>query len=471
MNNSKLLEVISGFNGDSWESFGYHLNGPNCSFNQKLPAFYEALDPYYDEKFSSLIASREKCDKLMRSLGVPERQQVYLIADMWTACRQFLVCHYSVTDPVSENFVLGKVLSRVPDSKAYRSFFNELKRNRNKQGDSTFYLNQFLSEQTHLENVVSKAGRGDINNIEQVNKYLDLFFISKKLQIMCEMFNLRNILKSGNDDAGSEEVIKVVESGRYSDEPCVTIYYNIYKTLTDSDNETHFHDLRKLLGDHGDMFSRSELRDLYQYLMNYCIKKINTGKKDWVKVLFAIYKEILENKVIYLNDSLSPWDFKNIVVIGLRSGEPDWVFDFIESKHKEIDAAERENAYTYNKGYYYYYTGDYHQAIKLMSKTEFTDLYYQLDYRTTLLKCYYELGDVDGLLYFLPSFRMFLRRNRSISDYQRTIYNNLVKYTGKLVRYDGDTKKLEALNSEVDTIQQVADLNWLKEKLTTAIAP
>lgn len=468
MNNSKLLETLSGFTDAEWESFGHYLSGPEASFNSQLGAFYERLHQYYDEKFASLIASRKKCDALFGQLGVDPKKAPYLVADLWTACKAFLVSFHA-TENIASHAVLGKALARDPVSKAYRSFYSETVRNRESSGDSDFFFRQYLSELVHLEEVVSKAGRGEGNNIEHVNRYLDMFYTSKKLQVMCEMYNLRNILSTQGDDHFNEEIIHSIEKGWYNDEPVIMIYYRIYKSLTDSDNEDHFQTLRSLLDQHGEMFSRAELRDLYQYLMNYCIKKINTGQKDWVKVLFDIYKVILENRVIYLDDMLSPWDFKNIVVIGLRSGESAWVREFIEQRHKEISPAERENAYTYNKGYYCFYTGDYRQAIKLISKTEFTDLYYQLDYRTILLKCYYEMGDVDGLLYFLPSFRMFLRRNRSISDYQRIIYTNLVKYTGKLVRYDGDSKKLKALRKEVDTIQQVADLAWLRTKIVDAV--
>jgi hypothetical protein len=467
MNNSKLLEILSRLTPAEWAAFGHYVEGPEASFNSQLRQFYDRLHQYYDEKFASLIASREKCDEFFLNLGIDSKKVPYLVADMWTACKAFLIS-YHASGAVSECAVLGSELARDPGSKAYRSFFNETVRNRNRSGDSDFFFRQYLSELVHLEKVVSKSGRGEENNIEYVNRYLDLFYTSKKLQIMCEMYNLRNILNTKGDEHFNEEIIQSIEKGWYDDEPVVMIYYHVYRSLTDSDDENHFYTLRSLLGRHGEMFSRSELRDLYQYLMNYCIKKINTGKREWVKVLFDIYKEILANEVIYTDEKLSPWDFKNIVVIGLRSGEISWVHDFIEEKHKLIDPSERDNAYTYNRGYYYFFTKDYRKAIRLISQTEFTDLYYQLDYRTVLLKCYYEMGDVDGLLYFLPSFRMFLRRNRSISDYQRTIYSNLVKYTGKLVRYDGDTKKLEALSKEVDAVQNVADLNWLKEKISIA---
>jgi hypothetical protein len=289
--------------------------------------------------------------------------------------------------------------------------------------------------------------------------------LSKKLQLMCEMQNLQNILSTTTESFLEKEIIESIGKGHFNDEPAILIYYHIFNTLINSDDVHHFYTLQKLLDEHSELFQNSERRDLYQYLMNFCIKKINTGEIVWLKILFDIYKSLLSNNAIYMDGYLSPWDFKNIVVIGLRSGEEQWVKTFIEEKNSDIASSDRTNAYNFNLAYYYFFIGEYRKSISLISKIEFTDLYYQLDSRSILLKCYYEMGDVDGLIYFMPSFRMFLRRNKLISDYQRTIYSNLVKFTNRLLRADGNKRKLDELKKQVEDVKQVADLSWLKTKI------
>ena len=108
--------------------------------------------------------------------------------------------------------------------------------------------------------------------------------------------------------------------------------------------------------------------------------------------------------------------------------------------------------------------GDYHQALRLLQNVEFTDLYYQLDMRSVILKCYYEMQDADALNYHLSAFRLFLSRNKVVSEYQRTIYRNLIKFAGKLMNAKGNPEKTKALKNEIENTKQIADLNWIKKK-------
>jgi hypothetical protein len=95
----------------------------------------------------------------------------------------------------------------------------------------------------------------------------------------------------------------------------------------------------------------------------------------------------------------------------------------------------------------------------------FTDAYYQLDTRAIILKIYFELEDEEALFYHVTAFKTFLRRNRVISDYQRTIYKNLVMFTARLVKLGTDKKGWLALKKEVEEVKQIADIQWLREKI------
>ncbi len=469
INNSKVFEVLKGFSDQQWRSFGYFIKGPECEFNSRLPLLFDYLNQFKDDKFTHEIASQQVFDAVICKGQYQDKKVRYLLTDLWVALEKFTVSRSAVADPVICSYLLSKSLSEYPSSKAYRSHFNEMVKLRDSAGDSDFYFKQFLSETVHLEEVVSKTGRGSESNANDLNKSLDLFYLSKKLQVLCELYNLQNIVSRNTSSYSLNELTMIIENEGYGKVPVIQIYYRVYKTLSDNENTQHFFVLKELLSDHGTIFQQSELRDLYQYLMNYCIKKINTGEADWLKTLLEIYKTILDNKVIYLDNELSPWDFKNIVVVGLRSGEKSWVYDFIQSRSKEITIAERENAYGYNLAYYHFYTGEYRKAISLLSKIDFTDLYYQLDSRSIILKCYYEMNDHEGLHYFLESFRAYLRRNKVLSDYQRTIYSNLVRFTSNLLRAEGNDKKLQSLKIKVENVKQVADMGWLTSKISNAI--
>lgn len=92
-------------------------------------------------------------------------------------------------------------------------------------------------------------------------------------------------------------------------------------------------------------------------------------------------------------------------------------------------------------------------------------MYYQLDVRAILLKAYYSLGDEETFYYHASAFRSFLSRNGLVSEYQRKIYRNFVRYVVRLMRDSGNAKKLNQLLEEVREVRQIADFRWLEEKV------
>ncbi|MBL4654652.1 MAG: hypothetical protein JKY33_02355, partial [Bacteroidia bacterium] len=177
---------------------------------------------------------------------------------------------------------------------------------------------------------------------------------------------------------------------------------------------------------------------------------------------------LLDKEIILEEKNISPWDYKNIVTVGLRVEEIEWTKKFIHDYEKKIAVEFRKNAFTYNLACLHFHQKEYTKALKLFQEVDFTDVYYSLDSKSKLLKIYYELEEVEGLYSLIDSFRTYLRRNKLISDYQKTVYLNLIKYVKKAmqIKLNGnDTKKIIVLKNEVESNKQVADINWLTAKL------
>lgn len=163
---------------------------------------------------------------------------------------------------------------------------------------------------------------------------------------------------------------------------------------------------------------------------------------------------------------MSPWEFKNIVTIALRAKEMKWTMDFIETYTAYIPARDRGNAYTFNMARYAFAAGKYDRVLELLGSVDYDDVFYQLDAKATLMKTYYELGEYQPLQSLSESFRILLSRKRLISDTQRTVYGNFIRYTLKLFRADvKDRKKIAQLTQDIHKVKQLADKSWIMEKL------
>lgn len=450
----------------------------------EIPLFREMLEQLPPETGRSLSQLFHIYLPLARESGVdPDRKQAfrkcfpgkrfndqqfrYLLSDLVARLERFIARRGFEKDTSLYQEVLSRELASRKAVKAYnrhRLGFEEMKTASGIR-DASWYQHCYESEFIHLAKATAGMKRDEKGNIGEVVEYLDRFYLARKLQLCCEIFNVRNVLAVEYRVFLLDEILSHLKNKSYEDTPVIRVYYRILMTLLESENEEHFHQLQQLLAVHEEQFTLKELREMYQYVLNYCIKKINLGNIAWQKMLFEIYKITLGNKVLLSEGHLSHWDYKNIVTISLRQKEFSWAKDFIERFRRELLPAERENAYCYNLANLYYNTGEYSRSLKLLQQVEFSDVYYQLDSKSILLKTYFELDETESFFYHASAFRIFLRRNKLISDYQRTIYLNLIRYSSQLVRAGGIKRKVAAIRKKVEENRNIADLNWLLSKL------
>jgi hypothetical protein len=211
--------------------------------------------------------------------------------------------------------------------------------------------------------------------------------------------------------------------------------------------------------------SESELSDLYQYLLNYCIRRINAGRLVFQKELLAVYQSALEHGALLSNGTISQWDFKNVVTIALRTGNVEYARQFIHSYKQHLPSSQRTNALAYNLANLHFSEKNFRAAISQLQKVDLDDVFYRLDARSILLKSYYELDDSDALFYHATAFRSMLNRNRKISDQQRKLYLNLIKHTLSLTKANLDEKQLNQIEDRIKKNTNVADLSWLESKI------
>jgi hypothetical protein len=388
----------------------------------------------------------------------------YLLTDLTKHLEYFIALRGFDKEGLLQNTICANELVKRDCRKSYQYRHHLIKHNDEVQ-NSMFYYHRFVAADNHLNYTGSKQSRKKKLDYHDVLKNLETFYLSRKLQLFCEVINLKNILSGDFDLYLFEEIKMLATKEPFSKIPAVQIYYHVLLTLTDAENEKNFVRLRELLKKHGHLFPVPELNDMYQYVKNYCVKKINKGNTAYIKTLFEIYKTMLADKRLMNADYLSQWEYKNIVSIALRLNEKEWCRNFIHKYINYLLPAERKNALAYNLAYWYFMNNDFNKSIRQLQDVVFTDVFYQLDARVILLKAYYELDDLETFFYHASAFRLFLLRNRSVSEYQRTINRNLVKFLTRLVRAGLSNSKLQKLKQEIAEEKNVADLNWLNEKV------
>ncbi len=291
------------------------------------------------------------------------------------------------------------------------------------------------------------------------------------------MINRQNIVSESYEIRMLEEVKSFVGNSFQLFERCpaILVYYHILLTLQENEKEEHYSKLVELLARYSGSVERNELRAMYDYAQNYCIKKINSGNTKYLYEIFKLYKTLLAKKLM-LDESgnLSQWDYKNIVTTGTRIKEYGWCEKFLRDYRDKLPVQDRENAFAFNLATLYYSQKKYDMALKLLQTVEFTDVYYGLSARSLLLKAYYESNEFEPLYSLLDSFKIYLKRNKLVSKYQFTVHMNLVRMTMRLAkvksmlhisRKETIRKELDKLKKKIDATPEITNLNWLMEMI------
>jgi hypothetical protein len=281
----------------------------------------------------------------------------------------------------------------------------------------------------------------------------------------------KNVLKLDIDTAGLPELIAFIEVLNLQNTPLISIYYHSIMTLyndnnNDNDNTEHFAQLVASLNTHHQLLAPFEAREYYTVALNYCVRRINMGETAYFIKLFNLYKLLLQNEIIFDNGILPEWDYKNVITIGLRLGEFDWVERFLQEYSQKLPHHLRENALTYNLAKLYFAQADYQKVIEQLRDVQYIDVVYSLDSRATLLKTYYELRAYEALESNLESFRIYLLRNKTIATNVKKQYENLIRFTKKIMLLSkNDQKAKQQLIAKIEATEQIGDKKWLLEKL------
>ncbi len=349
--------------------------------------------------------------------------------------------------------------------------------NQNDNHNSVSAKNLFLLDQfTELDAAATRLSKDGHHFLETKQVAIDAYYIAEKLKDACELLQRSKVLKREyTPSALFVKSLELIESGAFdfsSNHP-TEIYYRIFKLLN-SNGVEGYDSLKKIVTEQERFLQKNELQIIYNYLQNFCIGQINVGNSDFLKELLDIYKSQLKQGLLIANGYLPEWHFKNIVTTGLRLNEHKWVKSFIEDYRSSLQPGVRENAYSYNLAAFYYHLKRYEDVLELLVQVEYTDLRYNLDAKSLLLRTYYDLEEEEALLALTDAFRQYLKRNRSLTDFQKKGYYNLLKFTRSAFRLKlnkdftkhekwlQDFKKLQGKVAEAETI---FNQSWIERKL------
>ena len=467
MNDTKFFRLLASLSTYERKRLRRYLCSPLHNEEKTFIALYDIVAPYLVD--ANTTVTRETIGKkLFTKKKMSNLDYARLFTNFTRRIEGFMSLEKYYSQPVREYTDLLESFNERHLDKYFPDMYQYVSKlhSRVPAGSGDYYLDTFRIEALQHGHLEALQQRSTHKNLLETLNALDIFYLVTKLRYCAAMLHYQEFLSLEGDVALIQEILRYCADGRYNSVPLLRAYYYTVMSLIEPDKEEHFAAMKEIIFANIGHLAPDTLRDLFAFAIVYCINKINRGDAGYQRQIFELYKQSLASDILLSDGKLSPWDFKNIVTIALRNKEFKWTDTFIDDYVKKLPKAEQQNALTFNRARYFFATKKYDKVLDLLQDVEYSDIFYLLDSKTTLMKTYYELGEYQPLQSLKESFRILLRRKKLISEQNQTNYGNFARFTMKLYRIDVKNKKqIATLRKEIDATGNVADRSWIMEKL------
>ncbi len=467
MYQSRLISLLRTLDRKEWRKLHKWLHSPAHNQRedvQRLAAWLDGHAPFDDPDalskeaaWAHLFPARPYDDQHMRQV----------MHFLLKAVEEMLLHDEQNADQVRVLTMLAGVFRKRGLDKAFEATMKQARKRHEQQPwrNELYFRNQYLIEQEQYS-YLSGFRRLHLN-LQEMSDALDLTYIVDKLRQSCLMLAHQTVYKADYRIGLLEPVLRYVEQEDLLRFPAIAVYYHIYHTLSEREEESHFYRLREQIRQHYDKFPRGEMRDIYLFAINYCIGRINAGKEPFIREAFELYRAGLEQGILIEERGISAWTFRNVVTNGVYLGEFEWVARFIDEYQHLLESKFRESTVRYCQAQLHFARRDYDTAMRLLAQTDFDDILINLRAKTMLLRMYYEEGEFEALESLLQSMRTYMQRKK-VMGYHRANFQNFVRLTRKLVRLNPFNKqKREALRQEIEKAEPMtlSEKQWLLQQL------
>ena len=278
-------------------------------------------------------------------------------------------------------------------------------------------------------------------------------FLSEKLQTSLDMLTAQSIYKTEFDFGILDDILKYIEDKQLYDIPSIGVYYYTFRSLAFRDQEEYYWKLKDLLMSNLDTFRIQNLKEFFVNLINYCVGKMNLGKKEFIRESFELYQTGFDKDILTFGGKVTIGMFINVVSNGSKLNEFKWIEQFINKYQDELVEKDRKPIVNLSGGILNYYKKDYESAENCFVEFSHQDILLNLMSRSMLLRVYYKMEKDESLELLIDSMGKYLMR-KEIVGYARDIYKNNLSLMKKLVNlnvYDSsERQKFQASVQEIN---------------------
>lgn len=466
MEKSKVLQLLKGFSAWDLRNLGQFLRSP---YHNRRPDVIRLYEFFLAEKarpspdFSDAAAIRAVWpDARPGSVDYPNlRSYLYKLAEKYLAAEEIF------DDEILLKMRLAKALERRNKTAHFDQAMRDLRSivTKKERRNPEYLRRQFELEYQAFDHASSRK-RMEETNLEAVTRLLDTHYFAEKLKLACAQLSFQKVRPKAYDLSILPGVVAYLqENTGWLSHPAIAIYYYAYLALTEKDNESHFHAVRRLLRECSDLFEEREIRDIYLLCINYCIDGSNRGERLYTREGFELYREAIAQGFLLSDGRLSNHSYINTAAFGIVLREYDWVESFIQDYRYKM-ARDGDGAYRFCLAWLRHAQGHYAEAMRLLAEFGTDDPYYFLIAKGLLAKIFYEQAEINALEALLDTMRIYLHRHEGMNKGVKAHFKQIIDLMSRLLKLiPGDRKAKAALMTAIEKLPLAADREWFLKQL------
>lgn len=300
--------------------------------------------------------------------------------------------------------------------------------------------------------------------LAQLSDNADLIWLSQKLRYGCLHMAYRARFSTAQGLGLRKEIDQILSSGDFLQTPAVATWFYCLRMLESPEKLDFFQQFKTLLLQHGQIFNVDEVRDLFLFAINFCIRQVNEGKTDFFHDILDFYKDGLAKGHLFENGVLSHFTYFNIVAAALHTRDYAWTETFINEYRHSLERSYRDSAFSFNLARLEFARKRFDAALSQLQHSNYHDPLLSMAAKTIALKIYYESDEFEVLHAHLEALIKYIRRKPGLG-YHRNNYLNLARYTQKLVALNWNDKSEAAkLQQKIAAEPVLTEREWLLEQ-------
>ena len=468
MRQSKLIDVLRHLSGRQLTRFRDFLESPYFNHSAELPLFFDFLARHAPDFQNPALKKATVLQSFKSDKPLTAQRLTYLMNQLQQLAEAFLSIEHFRADDLEEAMALLQVFDPDALPRHYKFALDKAVQalEKNPLRNASHYLNAFRLKAIRYDHTDLQQHQFH-QTLQEASDALDDFYLVEKLRYGWAMAASEYVLNVHYQWELGDRVLEYLLNNDRPLNPTAQIYLAGIQLVKEPENTAHFFHLKNLLAEHENRFNEPERKQLYTGLLNYCTRRINRENAPEFSIEYLeINKKLLANGLLFENGELSPWRFINLVNTGLRTGQADWVNEFIRQYRKRLPETYADDVTRIAQGQYHYHLGEYGRAQVLLNQVNPPNVLLAVTIRNLLARIYYETGEIEVLLSHLEAYRVYLLRQGLLSPQMKQQARRFVDFTRKLAKIDKpEAGQLPALKKALPEATAIYHRDWLLEQI------